>query len=345
MSATSQLYLLAVAIAGAISWSLTPGVRWLALKRGWVDSPSSAVKTHKETTPCVGGIAIFAAFVGTLLLLRVFTDFPTGTLYRLRGLVIGGTVIFLMGLLDDITKPYGLHYRIKFVVQMLAAVSLLSYGIRIRFITPDYLAAILTVFWVVGITNALNIVDIMDGLCASQAAIAALGFLMISLPSEELYVNFASAAIAGAALGFLPWNFSARGKMFMGDSGSMLLGYVLSAIALGTRYTEINNIGVYAPLLILFVPMYDTLFVMVLRLKHGQSPFLGSHDHFALRLEAMRYTRPQIVTLAAGAAMFLGFCAYLVTQLSMGLALCLYAVVTVEVLMLSRALAGVRVQR
>src|SRR6185503_2001038 len=130
----------------------------------------------------------------------------------------------------------------------------------------------------------------------------------------------------------------------MGDSGSMVLGFLLAGICLGTKYSEINNLGVFAPLLILFIPMYDTLFVMFLRVRNGQSPFLGSKDHFALRLEEMGYTRRQIVLLAAAAAMFLSFCAFLGTLLTTAWASCLYAVVAVEILVFSNALAQVKMK-
>ncbi|MBI5625015.1 MAG: undecaprenyl/decaprenyl-phosphate alpha-N-acetylglucosaminyl 1-phosphate transferase [Elusimicrobia bacterium] len=339
-----ELYILSVAAAMSLSFMATPLVRELALRLGWMDAPSSAVKTHKVSTPCVGGIAIFLAFAATLLLLRLFTQFPTGTLRSLRGLLLGGSFIFIIGLLDDVTKPHGLHYKLKFAAQLAAAAALMYYGIRIKFVSPDYLGFCLTLLWVVGITNALNIIDIMDGLAASQAAIAALAFLMISLPSEELYVNFASAALAGAALGFLPWNFSSNRKMFMGDSGSMTLGFVLAAIAMGTKYSEINNLGVYAPLFILFVPMFDTLFVMFLRIRAGHSPFLGSKDHFALRLEQTGFSRHAVVAMAAAAAVFLGFCAWVVTQISLVWALCVYGVVGLWVFMLSRRLARVEMR-
>ena len=341
MKDPAALYLLAVLSAAAISFLTTPLVRWLALRRGWMDHPSSAVKTHKVSTPSLGGIAIFAGFAGTLLLLRFCTDFPTGTLRSLRALLTGASFVFLLGIADDLSKPKGLHFKPKFAIQVLAACALLFFGIRIRFIQPDYFAMALTVFWVVGITNAMNIIDIMDGLSASQAAIAGLGFLMISLPSEELYVNFAAAALAGAAAGFIPWNLSSERKIFMGDSGSMVLGFVLAAISLGTRYSEVNPLGVFAPLLILMVPMYDTFFVMYLRMKAGTSPFLGSKDHFALRLEEMGYARDRIVLLAGGAAAILGFCAFLVTQLSWAWAMGIYIVVVGEILLLSRALAKV----
>lgn len=339
-----KLYCMAIAAAFGISFILTPIVRLLALRFGWMDAPSSSVKTHKVTTPSLGGVAIFLSFAITLLLLRYLTQFPTGTLRSLRGLLVGGLMVFLLGVVDDLKKPNGLHFKPKFVVQSLAACCLLFFDIRMQFIKPDYLAVALTLFWVVGITNAFNIIDIMDGLSTSQAAIAALGFLMISLPSEELYVNFASAVLAGAALGFLPWNLSAKRKIFMGDSGSMTLGFVLSGIALGTRYSDVNDLGVFAPILILLVPMYDTLFVMYLRFRKGQSPFLGSKDHFALRLEKVGYTRGQVVALAAAVAALLGFCAFLVTQVSMFWAIIIYAGVLVEGLLLSQALAKVDIR-
>lgn len=336
-----MLYLYAIAAAFAASFVLTPIIRALALNYGWIDAPSSSVKTHKVATPSMGGIAIFTAYAVTLLLLRFWTQFPTGTLYSLRAILMGGAVVFLVGIIDDLRKPHGLGFKAKFLGQAVAAGVLILFDIRIHFIAPDYLAMALTLLWVVGITNAFNIIDIMDGLSATQAAVAALGFLMISLPSEELYVNFASAALAGAALGFIPWNLSGSRKIFMGDSGSMLLGFVLAGISLGTRYSEVNDIGVFAPLLILLIPIYDTFFVMILRMRQGQSPFLGSRDHFALRLEKMGYSRKTIVFMAAAAAAFLCFCAFLVTQMTFRWALGIYAVLLAEILLLSRALAQV----
>lgn len=344
MAASGRLYLIAIVFAAVISFLLTPLVRLVCLRFGWVDAPSSAVKTHKQATPSLGGAAIFAGFSLTLLLLRFLTQFPTGTLRSLRGLLLGAGVVFLLGVIDDLKKPQGLHFKPKFGVQCLAAGLIILFGLRIQFISPDYLAVALTMLWVVGLTNALNIIDIMDGLSASQAAIAAVGFLMISLPSEELYVNFASAALAGAAAGFIPWNMSSRYKIFMGDSGSMTLGFILAAVSLGTRYSDVNDLGVFAPLLILLVPIYDTLFVMFLRMRKGQSPFLGSKDHFALRLEKLGYDRRQIVVMTAAGATLLGYCGFLVTLLPLSGALALYVLVLVAVLFLSEVLARVSVQ-
>lgn len=330
--------------AAAVSFFLTPLVRLLSLRLGVLDTVSSSVKTHKEPTPVFGGVAIYLGFMATMLLLRLTTNFPTGTLYNLRALVIGGTLIFLLGLVDDLKRPEGVDYKPKFLVQILAAALLIVFGLRVSFLQPAYVAYAITLVWVVGVTNAFNIVDIMDGLSASQAAVAALAFLMISLPSEELYVNFASAALAGAALGFLPWNFSKKCKIFMGDSGALLIGFLLAGISVGTRYSDVNDAGVFAPLLILFVPAFDTFFVSLLRLNQGKSPFLGSRDHFALRLEKMGFERGQVVLMAAAAAAFLGFCAFLVTRLPLKGAVTVYMIVAGLVVWVGRRMALVEMR-
>jgi len=327
------------AVAATISFFLTPLVRVLALRFGFLDTPSSEVKTHKVPTPVFGGAAIFAGFVGAVLLLRLTTNFPTGTLYNLRALVLGGGLVFLLGLVDDLKRPQGLDYKPKFAVQFLATALIVLFGLRIRFVSPSWVAGLITLVWVVGVTNSFNIIDIMDGLAASQAAIAAFAFLLVSLPSEEHYVNFASAAMAGAALGFLPWNLSKRHKIFMGDSGSLFIGFILASISLGARYSDVNNVGVFAPILILFVPVFDTFFVSILRLNQGRSPFLGSRDHFALRLERLGFLRGHVVLMAALAAGFFSFCAFLATIYPLKGALAVYALAAAVVLWLGRRMA------
>jgi UDP-GlcNAc:undecaprenyl-phosphate GlcNAc-1-phosphate transferase len=322
------LYAACFGVAASICFLLTPLVRLISLRIGLLDAPTSAVKTHKAPTPIFGGVAIWAGFAGAMLLLRFTTGFPTGTLYNLRSLLFGGTLVFLLGLADDFQRPQGLDYKPKLLVQFAATALLVDYGLRIHFIHPSWVAAAVTLVWVVGVTNSLNIIDIMDGLAASQAAVAAVGFLLVSLPSQESYVKFAAAAVAGAACGFLPWNLSKRYKVFMGDCGSLTLGFLLAGLSLGAHYSSVNDAGVFAPLLILFVPVFDTFFVSILRLNKGKSPFLGSKDHFALRLERVGFTRGQIVLLAAAAAAVLSFCAFLATLLTLWPAVELYLLVT-----------------
>ncbi|MBI4345785.1 MAG: undecaprenyl/decaprenyl-phosphate alpha-N-acetylglucosaminyl 1-phosphate transferase [Elusimicrobia bacterium] len=344
MKSTIHLYAAAVAIAALVSFVLTPFVRQISLRLGLLDRPESSVKTHKVAVPALGGVAIWLGFATSLLVIRFLTTFPTGTLRSLRGLFVGSLIVFLLGVIDDAKKPAGLNFRVKFVGQTIAAWALLQFGIQIDFLKPEYLAAGLTVFWVVGLTNAFNIIDIMDGLCATQAIIAAGAFLLIALPSEQIYVNFASASLLGAALGYLPWNFSKTGKIFMGDSGSMTLGFLLSAIAMGIDYSQRNPLGVYAPLFILLVPMYDTFYVMAIRIRKGHSPFLGSKDHFALRLEAMGFDRNQVVALAAAAACVLSLCAFIITRVSSLLSCVIYAALIAELTVLTRSISRIEMK-
>jgi len=320
-----RLYLSAVAISFALSFAATPLIRLLAVRMGWLDTPTTDVKTHTVAVPALGGVGIWVGFAGALVAMRFLTHFPTGTLFRLRAILAGGALVFLMGIADDLQKPHGLDWKTKMAVQAAAAGLLIHYGIHLRFIQPQYLAVGLTLFWVVGVCNAFNIVDIMDGLASSQAAAAAMGFLFIALPSEEIYVNFAAAALMGAAFGFIPWNITKRWKIFMGDSGSLLLGFVLAALALGTDYTQVNPLGVYAPLFILAIPIFDTLFVMVVRMRKKRSPFEGSKDHFALRLEKIGVSRPAIVAICLGVSVVLSACALTVTLVSTPWALAVYA--------------------
>lgn len=338
----SRLYIIAFVLPLLLSLGLTPLLRALALRFGHLDSPTE-IKTHKIPTPLFGGMAVFLSFAASLVFMRFYTSFPTGTLRDLRVILIGGAVMFALGFIDDIRKPHGLGFKTKFLVQFLVAIYVAYYGIRINFIQPDHFGFILSVIWIVGVSNAFNIIDIMDGLSAGQAAMAAFGFLLIAFPSESIYVNFASAALAGAALGFLPYNFSHRFKIFMGDSGSLLCGFVLAVIALGTRYTDVNPLGVYAPLLILAVPIYDTFFVSVLRLRRGHSPFLGSKDHFALRLEKIGFTRRGVVRLATLATLGLSVFAWLLTQVSLTWGILIVSVLAVEFLLVAFALAKIKI--
>lgn len=321
---------LTIACAGTVSFALslilTRVVREVALKVNAVDAPTTKIKTHKTATPCLGGVAISLSFFITLIALRLVTHFPTGTLYNLRGLFVGGFIIVCMGVIDDLNKPKGLSVKVKFAGQILAALALIYYGIQINFVQPHYISVLLSIFWTVGIMNAFNIIDIMDGFSSSQAVIAALAFLFIALPSEAIYVNFAAACLAGAALGFIPYNFSKKHKMFMGDSGSMFLGFILAALAMGTSYDRASSLGVYAPLLILAIPIYDTAFVAVMRMIQGRSPFIGSKDHYALRLEKMGLSRNAIVLLSAAVSVILALFAVCSIQFGSMLAIWMYLI-------------------
>lgn len=307
--------LVAFSSALTISLLMTPLVRALALKMKILDHPSTAVKTHKQPVPYLGGLAIFIAFIVSMVLIRLCTSFPSGTLHSLRGILAGGAIMCIVGLLDDML-PHGLHYRTKFVVQIVAALLVILFGIRIRFVNPPWLAYLLTVVWIVGVTNAFNLIDIMDGLASGVAIVATMAFVFIGLPTEELYVNIASAALCGASLGFFPYNLSKRFRIFMGDGGSLFLGFICSSLALGTSYGRQTEWGVFAPLMILCLPIFDTLFVFAMRILRGSSPFLGSKDHYALRMEMLGWKRTSILISSMGFTALLCWGAFAVTRAS-----------------------------
>lgn len=325
-------YLIVLGCAGIIAWGLVPLLQRVALRFGITDKPDKILKTHLQPVPYLGGVAIWAGFTFVLLAVRLITHFPTGTLHNLRGIVIGGTLIMLVGLIDDL-RP--LSYQIKFCWQLVVAGILVFYDIKIMFIKPDYMGILLTFIWVVGIINAFNIIDIMDGLAGGVAFFACLAFLFIALPTEQIYVNFGAAALAGAVAGFLWYNFplarsrsgSGRARIFMGDAGSLFLGFNLAALSIGESYTHINSIALYAPVLILGIPIFDTIFVSWQRVRQGKSIFLGSKDHFPLRLEAAGWTRKKVVGWIYVAALSLAICAFMVTQVAFRGALIIYGVV------------------
>ena len=316
-------YLYSFLIALIISLISSPFLISLAKKHNIIDHPHTPIKTHKASTPYLGGFAIWLGFILSLLIIRYVTNFPTGTLRSLRGILIGATFITIVGFIDDI-KPLG--FKAKFLWQITVAIILINFDIRINFLKPQYLADILTVIWVVGIINAINIIDIMNGLASGIAFIAALGFLFIALPTEEIYVNFAAAGLAGGICGFIKYNFP-HAKVFMGDAGSMLLGFVLAALSLGTSYTKINDIALYSPILILGVPIFDTFYVMYLRFRKGKSPFLGSKDHFALRLEALGFNRTNVVILLWLISIVLSFAAFIISRVKLPVAILIYVLI------------------
>lgn len=340
----AALYLFTFLASLILSVILVPAARAAAVVFNILDRPITDVKTHKEPVPYLGGVAIFVAFAFSLLWIRSLTDFPTGTLRSLRGVLCGAAALALLGLVDDI-RHKGLHYSTKFAIQIVAALMVVSFDVRIQFIKPGWLASAVTVLWIVGVTNAFNLIDIMDGLASGVTAVATAAFLFIALPTEAIYVNFAAAALCGACLGFVPYNLSKRMKIFMGDSGSLMLGFVCSSLALGTSYGERTQLALLAPLLILALPLYDTALVSIMRIKRGMSPFVGSRDHFPLRLEAMGWSRPQILVLSMSLALLLALCALTVTMSGTKGALIIYGGATALMCAFTRYVLRVKVTR
>ena len=265
-----------------LSLGLTPLFRMIALKTQFMDTPQGQLKKHTAPVPYLGGLALYFAFLFSVLGVVILAPPPDAS--KLLALLAGGTVLALLGLVDDL---FALGPGLKFAVQAAAAVVLILFGVRLEFLPYHPIAQfLLTVFWITLATNALNLVDIMDGLSGGLALVACLGFVWVPLSGDTAFVPLAAAGLGGAVLGFLPFNVQPA-RIYMGDSGALFLGFILAGMAMGHGYSQENVAGLCAPVLILGVPIYDTLLVTMLRLQKGKSPFRGSNDHLALRLRAL----------------------------------------------------------
>ena len=311
----SLVYLYVFCFSFILSLVLTPLFRGLALKFSLLDNPEER-KLHPEAKPLLGGIAIYLAFTLTVVINLIVVVFlrrrpqlmsllPGDIAGRLMGVTVaqskvlaiflGGTVILLLGIWDDLKK--GIPPYVKLMGQLLAGVILVLFGVRVTLFLPSWLAIIITLVWVVGITNAFNLLDNMDGLAGGVALIAVLLFLLVALQQGQFFVSAILLIFAGSLSGFLPYNFRPA-TIFMGDAGSMFVGFLLAALTvLNTFYTQESPtlLPVIMPLLILGVPIFDTFSVIFLRLKRGDSIFTADKRHFSHRLVGMGMSQKQAV--------------------------------------------------
>jgi len=263
---------------------LTPVVRRAALRFGVLDAPDGQLKRQREAVPYLGGIAVYLAFLLTLALVFEFDQ-------NLLGLLLGGTLMAMLGLFDDMKV---MSVELKLAGQFLAAIVLLrsDIGIKLEFL-PPYVAAPLSVLWLVGVTNAVNILDVSDGLATSTSVVAALGLGVIGLYNGHLLIATTTLALAGSLLGFLRYN-RAPARIYLGDAGSLFVGFMLAALSMIGAYTERNLIAAVAPLALLVVPLFELALVSVARLGRGVAPWRGSGDHLALRLKARGWSSRRV---------------------------------------------------
>src|SRR6202163_2157861 len=333
--------LLAFFIALLTSVMLVVPVRALALRVGMVDLPGPR-KVHLTPIPLLGGLAMYAAVV-----IAVLFAFNGPARAQIVGILIGATLVAGVGILDDQGL---LHHQVKLFVGMpLAAAILLASGIRAQVFSVlvggrsgDFLDAVLTVVWVVGITASFSILDHMDGLCAGVAAMASVFFAMLAYLNGQTLVTTLAAAVLGAATGFLRWNFKPA-KIFMGDGGAMFLGYLMATLGLKLRLENSAPLASWlVPVLILGVTIFDTTLVSISRSRRGLLPFTTpGKDHTAHRLSNMGLgQRGAVLTLYLLGAIG-GGAAVLISYISAQAALLLAAVVIAAMLfaiaMLERA--------
>src|ERR1700747_1934209 len=324
--------LLAFFIALLASLVLTIPVRALALRVGMVDLPGPR-KVHLQRIPLLGGLAMYAGVVLGVLFL-----FNGPARSQIAGILAGATLVAAVGILDDRGL---LHHQVKLFIGMpLAAGILLLSGIRAQVFTTsfggrtgDLLDIALTVVWVVGITASFSILDHMDGLCAGVAAMASVFFALLAYLNGQALVTVLAAAVLGAATGFLRWNFKPA-KIFMGDGGAMLLGFLMATLGLKLRLPHANlGASLLVPVLILSVPIFDTTLVTISRSRRGLLPFATpGKDHAAHRLAnlGLGQRNAVLVMYLVGAAS--GSLALLISYQPISISLILLAFAVVVVL-------------
>jgi UDP-GlcNAc:undecaprenyl-phosphate/decaprenyl-phosphate GlcNAc-1-phosphate transferase len=314
--------LFAFASALLITFALTPVARRLAVPLGFVDRPGPR-KVHLTATPLMGGAAIY---VGTVLATVVFSD---GTARgQVLAILSGTTLLLVVGMLDD--KKI-LHSQLKLMGAMpVAAVVLLANGIHASVFPWLFADYTVTLIWVVSLTASFNILDHMDGLCAGLAAIAAAFFLVFAVLGSQYLVAPLAAAVVGASLGFLRWNFKPA-KIFMGDGGALVLGFLLATLGIKLRVPAAPaETSWMIPVLVLGVPIFDTTLVTISRLRRGLLPFASpGKDHTAHRLAELGLGQRGAVLVLYAAAIVFGLLALWVSRLPVGLAYGLAGVVVV----------------
>ncbi|HEB34895.1 hypothetical protein LCGC14_0995760 [marine sediment metagenome] len=268
----------------------------IAAKLKILDQPNER-KIHKKPTPLLGGLAIFISFVATLIFNFNFSR-------ELKGVVIGGTIILIIGLVDDIKH---IPATWKLISQVLASSILILYGVKLSFLPNTWWGnageVLLTVIWVVGITNAVNFFDGMDGLATGLTIIGALSFFIVAEITGQSYLGFLTIALAGSCLGFLKFNFKPA-SIFLGDAGSTFLGFTLAGIAVMGNWAEKNpKVALSLPIIILSVFIFDMIYITIARVWDGRVKnfkewveYTGK-DHLHHRLVALGFNETQTVLL------------------------------------------------
>ncbi|MBN1661414.1 MAG: undecaprenyl/decaprenyl-phosphate alpha-N-acetylglucosaminyl 1-phosphate transferase [Anaerolineae bacterium] len=284
----------------------TPIVRRIALRLGVLDQPSSR-KVHVSPIPLLGGVAIYGAFIAAILLF--------GTRFRIQELLsilVGASLVSFLGVWDD---RRALSPLVKLGGQILCAAILVLTGVRIGTFPWEVVNIAVTLGWIVVITNAMNLLDNMDGLTGGVGAAAAIYFLLLAAMNDQYLVGALSAALVGACIGFLVYNFNPA-SIFMGDAGALFLGFVLAAVGIKLRFPDGLQIVTWmVPVLILGLPLFDTTLVIISRLRRGLNPLTTpGKDHVSHRLVALGYTRREAVLICYLICAGLGAIALFVTQ-------------------------------
>lgn len=299
-------YVFGFIVALISSAILTPLVIAVANKIGAIDDPTEERRVHETPTPRLGGLAIFLSF---LISASIFSDMSSG---KMMGLILGSIVIVFTGLLDD---SKGMSAKSKLILQIIAASILYYYGFRIEFFTNLFetteivrigiLSFPITIFWIVGITNTINLIDGLDGLAVGISTIAAITLAYVSFTFGRNETLLLSLIIIGANIGFLPYNFNPA-KIFMGDTGALFLGFILSAISIEGAIKSATAIAIFIPLLALGLPIFDTTFAILRRIVNKRPLMEADKAHLHHRLLSIGLNQKKAVLMLYLIASLLG---------------------------------------
>ncbi len=291
--------MLAFAVGFLISFASTPTVIVLARKIKAIDIPKDSRRIHKKPIPLIGGLAIFYGFLISVLCFAVMEK-------ELMGILIGATIMVIVGVIDDMRD---LNAKIKLLFQIIAAAIVIYSGVDIQYVAnpfanwfgPQYInlglwSIPITMVWIIGVTNAINLIDGLDGLAAGVSSIASVALLSMTLLSQNVNAAIVTAALAGAGFGFLPYNFNPA-KIFMGDTGSTFLGFILACISIQGVMKTYAVVSVAIPVLILGLPIFDTLFAIIRRILKRKPIMSPDRGHLHHRLLDMGFSQRQTVTI------------------------------------------------
>ena len=340
-------YIWAFLIALIVALAATPAVIVLADKTGAMDAPD-ARKVHKGPMPRIGGLAIYCGFMVSVLLMLNFGELAPEIANGVIGLLLGGTLIVIIGLIDDYKN---LPAKVKLLGQIVAACVVVYFDVRIDFITDpfgdylylEYLAAPATVFWIVGLTNTVNLIDGLDGLAAGVSTIASITIMLLALQENVTVVALFTAALAGAAIGFLRYNFNPA-RIFMGDTGSMFLGFILAGVSVIGAVKSTATIALIVPILALGLPIMDTTFAIIRRYRGGVPIFKPDKGHLHHRLLDLGFSQKQAVLLMYVISALLGLSAVALNEVSGYMAIVIVVCVLLVVFLGARKLGIFRLK-
>lgn len=337
----------ALLLALVVSLLLTPLVRKAAFKIGAMDKPD-ARKVHKGLMPRMGGLAIFLAFALTLLVTQSIES-------KHLGLLAGGLIIVLIGIFDD---TRGLSARVKLVGQITAAAAVIPFGIQVNFITNPVSGDMMhlgfwgipvTIFWIISVTNAVNLIDGLDGLAGGTSFIAALTLAAVTWHQASfsggagMEVAYLALILAAAILGFLKYNFYPA-KIFLGDTGSMFLGYALGTLAVMGVAKVATAISIMVPIIILGIPLMDVFFAILRRYQSQRPIFQPDKEHLHHRLMAMGLSHKQTVLAIYGVSLVLGISAFVLTLITTSQAVLLLLILAVVMIVLANKIGVIGTQ-